>query len=98
MVTQFIILAMLTNFIQRLNAGGRMALMGDATPLALSATVFQMYMSFSWIGNVPASVIIGSLLPTNLPLLMALLSSLSILPLFLVRFIKPYEVGKAVKV
>ncbi len=98
MVTWFICLAVFTNFIQRLNAGGRSGLMGDSTPLALSGTVFQMYMSFSWIGNVPASVIIGTLLPINLPLLLAFLSSFSVIPLVLVRFIKPYEVGKAERV
>ena len=94
----FVTLAMATNFIMRFNAGSRMALMGDATPLALSATVFQMYMSFTWIGNVPSSLIVGILLPVNLPLLMVFLSSISFIPLVFARFIKPYEVGKAVKV
>jgi MFS family permease len=98
MVIWFICLASLTNFIQRLSAGGRSGLLGDSTPLALSGTVFQMYMSFSWIGNVPASIMIGALLPVNIPLLMAVLSSFSFIPLILVRFIKPYEIGKAVKV
>jgi hypothetical protein len=98
MVMWFIFLAMLTNFLQRLNAGGRMALMGDSTPLALSGTVFQMYMSFSWIGNVPASIIIGLLLPVNIPLLMGTLAIFTFIPLLLARFLTPYEVGKATSI
>jgi MFS family permease len=98
MTTWFVVLAIVTNFIERVNSGGRMALMGDATPLALSATVFQMYMSFSWVGNIPASIIIGTLLPRNIPLLFAVLSSVTLIPLVLVRYLKPYEVGKAIKV
>ncbi|UCH37637.1 MAG: MFS transporter [Candidatus Bathyarchaeota archaeon] len=98
MVMWFIFLAMLTNFLQRLNAGGRMALMGDSTPLALSGTVFQMYMSFSWIGNVPASIIIGLLLPVNVPLLMGTLAIFTFIPLLLARFLTPYEVGKATSI
>ncbi|MFQ6053287.1 MAG: MFS transporter, partial [Candidatus Bathyarchaeia archaeon] len=98
MTAWFVLLAIISNFIERMNAGGRMALMGDATPLALSATVFQMYMSFSWVGNIPASIIIGFLLPRNIPLLFAVLSSFTLVPLSLVRLLKPYEVGKAVKV
>jgi len=95
MATWFVILAILSNFLERINAGGRMALMGDATPLALSATVFQMYMSFSWIGNIPASLIIGILLPWNIPLLFAVLASFMIIPLVLSRYLTPYEAGKA---
>jgi MFS family permease len=95
MITWFIILAILSNFLERINAGGRMALMGDATPLALSATVFQMYMSFSWIGNIPASLIIGLLLPQSIPLLFAVLASFTILPLVLSRYLTPYDAGKA---
>lgn len=98
MTTWFVALAIISNFIERINSGGRMALMADATPLALSATVFQMYMSFSWVGNIPASIIIGTLLPKSIPLLFAVLSSTTLLPLFLVRYLKPYEVGKAIKV
>jgi MFS family permease len=96
MVTWFVILAILSNFVERISSGGRMALMGDATPLALSATVFQMYMSFSWVGNIPASIIIGYLLPRNIPLLFAILSSFTLIPLYLVRYLKPYEAAKAV--
>jgi MFS family permease len=98
MITWFVILAILSNFVERISSGGRMALMGDATPLALSATVFQMYMSFSWVGNIPASIIIGYLLPRNIPLLFALLSSFTLIPLYLVRYLKPYEAAKAVTV
>jgi hypothetical protein len=72
-----------------------MALMGDSTPLALSGTVFQMYMSFSWIGNVPASIIIGTLLPINVPMLMAVLAAFTFLPLVFAKFLKAFEVGKA---
>jgi MFS family permease len=98
MTAWFVALAVVSNFIERINSGGRYALMADATPLALSATVFQMYMSFSWVGNIPASVIVGYLLPTNIPLLFAVLSSLTLVPLFLVRYLEPYEAAKAVKV
>ncbi len=98
MTAWLVVLAIVSNFIERINKGGRMALMGDATPLALSATVFQMYMSFSWVGNIPASIIVGLLLPRNIPLLFAVLSSFTIVPLFLVRYLKPYEAAKAVNV
>jgi len=98
MTTWFVILAVISNFIERVNSGGRMALMADSTPLALSATVFQMYMSFSWVGNIPASIIIGYLLPKNIPLLFAVLSSLTLVPLLLVRYLEPYEAAKAVTV
>lgn len=98
MVTWFIVLAVVSNFVERISSGGRMALMADSTPLALSATVFQMYMSFSWVGNIPASIIIGYLLPRNIPLLFAVLSSFTLLPLFLVRYLKPFDAAKAVTV
>jgi MFS family permease len=98
MISWFVTLAILSNFVERISSGGRMALMADSTPLALSATVFQMYMSFSWIGNIPASLIIGYLLPRNIPLLFALLSSFTIVPLYIVRYLKPYEAGKAVNI
>jgi len=98
MTAWFVVLAVVSNFIERVNSGGRMALMADSTPLALSATVFQMYMSFSWVGNIPASVIIGYLLPRNIPLLFAVLSSFTLVPLLLVRYLEPYEAAKAVTV
>jgi MFS family permease len=95
MTTWFVVLAIISNFIERVNKGGRMALMGDATPLALSATVFQMYMSFSWVGNIPATLLVGVLLPVNIPLLFAVLSTFTLVPLLLVRYLKPYEAAKA---
>jgi hypothetical protein len=52
-------------------------------------------MSFSWIGNIPASLIIGILLPWNIPLLFAVLASFMIIPLVLSRYLTPYEAGKA---
>ncbi|MGD2142797.1 MAG: MFS transporter [Candidatus Bathyarchaeota archaeon] len=98
MISWFVILAIVSNFVERINSGGRMALMADSTPLALSATVFQMYMSFSWVGNIPASIIIGYLLPRNIPLLFGVLSSFTLIPLLLVRYLKPYDAAKAMKV
>jgi MFS family permease len=98
MTTWFVILAIGSNFIERINSGGKLALMGDATPLALSATVFQMYMSFSWVGNIPASIIVGILLPRNIPLLFAVLSSTTLIPLMLVKYLKPYEAGKGITI
>jgi MFS family permease len=98
MVAWFITLAIISNFVERINSGGRMALMADSTPLALSATVFQMYMSFSWVGNIPASIIIGYLLPRNIPVLFGVLSSFTLIPLVLVRYLKPYEAAKAIRV
>ena len=98
MIAWFVGLAILSNFVERINAGERMPLMEDSTPLALSATVFQMYMSFAWIGNIPTSIIIGYLLPRNIPLLFAVLSSFTLVPLFLVRYLKPYEAAKAINV
>ncbi len=98
MTMWFVSLAIVSNFIERMNSGGRMALMADSTPLALSATIFQMYMSFSWVGNIPASIIIGILLPRNIPLLFAILSSTTILPLILTKYLRPYDAGKAINV
>ena len=98
MTIWFLTLAVISKFIERINAGGRMALMGDSTPLALSGTIFQMYMSFSWVGNIPASIIIGTLLSRNIPLLFAILSSFTIIPLILVRYLKPYKIAKATNI
>jgi hypothetical protein len=53
-------------------------------------------MSFSWVGNIPASIIVGLLLPRNIPLLFAVLSSTTLIPLILVRYLEPYEAGKAI--
>jgi hypothetical protein len=69
--------------------------MADITPLALSSTVYQMYMSFIWIGNIPVSVIIGYLLSTNLQLCIALMIAFTVLMAIIARWIEPYEIGKA---
>jgi len=91
----FMTLAALSYFIERTNQASVYALMGDTTPLALSGTVFQMYMSMSWIGNTVASIIVGTLLPISIPLLFAILSTITIVPVILVRKLAAYEVGKA---
>jgi len=85
------------SFLYTVNFASLLALMGDITPFALSSTVFQMYMSFIWIGNVPVSVLIGYLLTTNLPLSLALMSFFTVLMTVVGGFIKPFEVGKATK-
>jgi hypothetical protein len=41
---------------------------------------------------------VGYLLPRNIPLLFAVLSSFTLVPLFLVRYLEPYEAAKAVTV
>jgi len=74
------------------------ALMADATPLALSSTVFQMYMSFAWIGNIPASILIGFLLGFNLTFTALTMSALTGAVLLLGVLIRPYEAGKATKI
>jgi MFS family permease len=61
-VTWFIVVAIISSFFERFWIGTVFALMADATPLAMSSTVYQMYMSWSWIGNIPASLLIGYLL------------------------------------
>jgi MFS family permease len=97
-VTWFIIVAMISSFMERFWTGTVFALMADATPLALSSTVYQMYMSFSWIGNIPSSILIGYLLEFSLRTTALVTSSLIILTLILGYFLKPYEAGKASKV
>ena len=72
--------------------------MADATPLAMSSTVYQMYMSWSWIGNIPASILIGYLLGISLSTTVLVLSSASVVVLLLGLYVKPYEAGKASKV
>jgi hypothetical protein len=69
--------------------------MGDITPLALSSTVYQMYMSFIWIGNIPVSVIVGYLITVNLQLCIALMIFFTVLMAIIARGIEPYEIGKA---
>lgn len=94
-VTWFIAVAMISSFMERFWTGTVFALMADATPLALSSTVYQMYMSFSWIGNIPASILIGYLLEYSLSTTALVTSALIVVTLILGYFIKPYEAGKA---
>jgi hypothetical protein len=54
-----------------------------------------MYMSWSWIGNIPGSVMIGYLLDLGLRTTALVTSSLMIVPLVLGLMIKPFEAGKA---
>ena len=74
-----------------------LALMGDITPLALSSTVYQMYMSFVWIGNIPVSVVVGYLLTFNLPLCLGLMIFFTLSMSVFANWIKPFEVAKAAK-
>lgn len=97
MALWFTATASLISFLYTVNFACLLALTGDITPLALSSTVYQMYMSFIWIGNVPVSVLVGYLLITNLPLCLALMSFFTVLMSVTGSFIKPFEVGKASK-
>lgn len=97
-VVLFVIFAIITSFLSNSESGAMLALMGDMTPLALSSTVFQMYMSFLWMTNVPVSVTTGHLLSINLPTLLMVTSLLSFAPLAFIKFVKPYETAKAMKV
>lgn len=97
-VTWFILVAMISSFLERFWTGTTFAIMADATPLAMSSTVYQMYMSWSWIGNIPASILIGYLLGHSLATTALVTSSLTVVVLLLGLFIKPYEAGKASKV
>lgn len=94
-VTWFIIVAMLSAFFERFWTGTVFAIMADSTPLAMSSTVYQMYMSWSWIGNIPSSIMIGYLLDINLGTTALVTSALMVVPLILGYFIKPFEAGKA---
>jgi MFS family permease len=91
----FVIVAMISSFMERLWTGTVFALMADATPLALSSTVYQMYMSFSWIGNIPSSILIGYLLELSIATTALVTSALIFITLTLGYFLKPYEAGKA---
>ncbi len=93
----FLIVAVLSSFIERFWTGTILTLMADATPLAIPSTVYQMYMSFVWIGNIPASVLMGFLLGFSLPLTATVTSALTCVVLLLGIIIKPYEAGKATK-
>jgi MFS family permease len=97
MVIWFIISAAVIGFFYTVNLASLLALMGDITPLALSSTVFQMYMSFVWIGNIPVSVVVGYLLTIDLPLCLGLMIFFTVSMSVIARWIKPFEVGKAVK-
>lgn len=97
-VLWFVVVAMLSSFLERFWTGTVFALMADATPLALSSTVYQMYMSFSWIGNIPSSVLIGYLLGLGLPFTAFVMSCLTVVVLVLGLFIRPYGAGKASRI
>ncbi len=71
--------------------------MGDITPFALSSTVYQMYMSFIWIGNIPVSVLFGYLITVNLPLCLGIMIFFTVVMSVVSRYIQPFEVGKAIK-
>lgn len=94
-VTWFLIVAMISAFFERFWTGTIFAIMADSTPLAMSSTVYQMYMSWSWIGNIPSSVLIGYLLGIGLKPTAMVTSALMIVPLILGLLIKPFEAGKA---
>ncbi len=89
---------MASSFMERFWTGTVFAIMADATPLAMSSTVYQMYMSWSWIGNIPASILIGYLLGISLTSTVLVLSSASVVVLLLGLYVKPYEAGKASRV
>jgi hypothetical protein len=94
-VTWFIVVAIISSFFERFWIGTVFALMADATPLAMSSTVYQMYMSWSWIGNIPASLLIGYLLGYSIRITALVMSALTIVVLIFGIFIRPYEAGKA---
>jgi MFS family permease len=95
LVYWFTVSAIILNFFYTINLASLLALMGDITPLALSSTVYQMYMSFIWIGNIPVSVIVGYLISVNLQLCIALMIFFTLLMAVIARGIEPYEIGKA---
>jgi MFS family permease len=95
MVIWFIFSAAIIGFFYTINLASLLALMGDITPLALSSTVYQMYMSFIWIGNIPVSVVVGYLLTINLPLCLGLMIFFTFSMAVVGRWIKPFEVAKA---
>jgi MFS family permease len=97
-IVWIVVVVMISSFMERFWTGTVFAIMADATPLAMSSTVYQMYMSWSWIGNIPASILIGYLLGIGLRTTVLALSSVSVVVLLLGLYIKPYEAGKASKV
>ena len=94
-ITWFIIIAMISAFFERSWTSTLYAIMADSTPLAMSSTVYQMYMSWIWIGNIPSSVMVGYLLGFGLSTTALVTSGLMIIPLILGLLIKPFEAGKA---
>jgi len=72
-----VVVVMVSSFMERFWTGTVFAIMADATPLAMSSTVYQMYMSWSWIGNIPASILIGYLLGIGLRTTVLALSSVT---------------------
>jgi MFS family permease len=95
MVYWFTVSAIIINFFYTLNFASLLALMADITPLALSSTVYQMYMSFIWIGNIPVSVVVGYLISSNLQLCLVLMIFFTLVMALIARGIEPYEIGKA---
>jgi MFS family permease len=91
----FVVVAVTSSFLERVWTGTVFAVMADATPLALSSTVYQMYMSFAWIGNIPSSLLVGYLLGFGLSTTAFVMSCLMVVVLILGIFIRPYEAGKA---
>jgi MFS family permease len=95
MVYWFTVSAIIINFFYTLNFASLLALMADITPLALSSIVYQMYMSFIWIGNIPVSVVVGYLISSNLQLCLVLMIFFTLVMALIARGIEPYEIGKA---
>ena len=95
MVLWFIVSATIIGFFYTINLASLLALMGDITPLALSSTVYQMYMSFVWIGNIPVSLVVGYLLTIDLSLCLGLMIFFTLSMAVVSRWIKPFEVAKA---
>jgi len=94
MVAQFVVVAIISSILSNIVMSSMLALAADMTPLALSATVFQMYMSLLWISNVPVSITTGLLLDINLSTTIIVTSALSLAPLLFVKFMKTYEASK----
>jgi MFS family permease len=98
MVNQFVVVAIISSILNNIVMSSMLALAADMTPLALSATVFQMYMSLLWVSNVPVSITTGLMLDINLATTMIVTSVLSLAPLIVVKFVKTYEASKGTDV
>jgi MFS family permease len=94
-VNWFIIISMISSFMERFWTSTVFAIMADSTPLAMSSTVYQMYMSWSWIGNIPSSIFIGYLLGISLRVTALITTAMIFIVLAIGIYIKPYEAGKA---